>query len=100
MKKIYLAILIAASSPAFGQDVNCLTCSRLTRDLDNARPNDYSSLNIPAQPMPMNDTPAPAPRNTGGWASCSYGVCNGYNNDGSNWWSSDAGGTIQYFYNQ
>ena len=100
MKKLYLALLIAASSPAFGQDANCLTCSRLTRDLDNAKPTDYSAqFNIPAQPMPSNPAPQ-APRNTGGWASCSGGVCNGFNNDGSSWWSSDAGGTIQYFYNQ
>lgn len=96
MKKIYLALLIAASSPAYAEDCPIMGC-RLAHDLESSRPGD-TSLNIPSTPMP--ETPAPAPRNTGGWAACSYGVCNGFNNDGSSWWSSNAGGTIHYLSNQ
>ena len=100
MKKIIPILWIALASTAYADGLD-----RVNRDLDRAQDAINAELNsgryrVP-EPQPFNDyQPAPAPRNTGGWASCSYGVCNGYNNDGSSWWSSNAGGTIQYFYNQ
>lgn len=99
MKSIIIAISLALISPVYADDCTTISCSRIMQELNNSKPDVW----VPPQPQPFYETqPAQTPesRNSGGWASCSYGVCNGFNNDGSSWWSSNAGGTTQYFYNQ
>jgi hypothetical protein len=93
MKKLAIALMIGLSSSAV-QAEDIIPPYQPTMDWNAAEANAQAAIS--RDPVVVQE----APRNTGGWASCSYGVCNGYNNDGSNWWSSDAGGTIQYFYNR
>ena len=91
MRTLTTALMIALATPAMAVDLSNVQVDSM----------DWNAMEANARAAISKD-PAPVspPANTGGWAACSYGVCNGYNNNGSSWWSSNAGGTIQYFYNQ
>lgn len=93
MNKFTIALMIGLSSSSV-QAEDILPPYQPTMNWDAVEANAQAAIS--RDPVVVQE----APRNTGGWAACSAGVCNGFNNDGSSWWSSDAGGTIQYFYNR